>query len=44
MQKKKCEMPFMVSEGFFEDMQSTVFSRLATDFDQAGKRVFEGLL
>ena len=35
MQKKRCEMPFVVSEGFFEDMQSTVFSRLATDFDQA---------
>ena len=44
MQKKRCEMPFMVSEGFFEDMQSTVFSRLATDFDQAGKSIRRTLI
>ena len=44
MQKKRCEMPFMVPEGFFEDMQSTVFSRLATDFDQAGKSIRRTLI
>lgn len=37
-------MPFMVPEGFFEDMQSTVFSRLATDFDQAGKSIRRTLI
>ena len=37
-------MPFMVPEGFFEDMQSTVFSQLATDFDQAGKSIRRTLI
>ena len=39
MQKTIGEMTFMVPEGFFADMQATVFSRLATDFGQADKGI-----
>ena len=44
MQKTREEMPFMVPEGFFADMQATVFSRLATDFGQADKGIRRTLI
>ena len=44
MQKTREDMPFMVPEGFFADMQATVFSRLATDFGQADKGIRRALI